>query len=162
METIFVGVASVKPIFENILSKSKQKSTVARYQTCYTNSTDSVKVVYMKVSGRTSSILAKCQILDSGKTLHTLQEQHQQQAYLLPESFTILDSKQSFKLCPIVAFFCSTSTQTVLTHMVGITEYKGQLNLKLSTAKRHIKTTLLHPTYSLLTAEFIHQDVITI
>ena len=30
---------SIKPMFENISSKAEQKTTVARYQTCYTNST---------------------------------------------------------------------------------------------------------------------------
>ena len=52
-----------------------------------------LKVVYMEVSGRTSSLLqysSKVPILDSGETLHTLQKQHQQQTYLLPESFGIL------------------------------------------------------------------------
>ena len=74
---------SIKPIFETISSKAEQKTMVARYQTCYTNST---KVVYIKVSGRTSSLLqysSKMPILDSSETLHTLQKQHQQQAYLL-------------------------------------------------------------------------------
>ena len=44
-------------------------------------------------------------------------------------------------------FFCSASTQTVLMCTVGTTEYKGHLNLKRSTTKRHIKTTLQRSTY---------------
>ena len=68
--------------------------------------------------------------------------------------------KQSFNPCLIVLFgILLLRLDTVLTHTVGITEYKGHLNLKCSTAKRHIKTMLLCPTYSLLAAEFIHQDV---
>ena len=61
-----------------------------------------LKVVYMKVSGRTSSLL---------------QKQHQQQAYLLPERFlyslmvsNLLSHAQMFCL----EFFCSALTQTVL------------------------------------------------
>ena len=53
------------------------------------------------------------------------------------------DGKQSFKPWPIVL---SASTQTVLMCTVGTTEYKGHLNLKCSTTKRHIKTTLQRST----------------
>ena len=40
----------------------------------------------------------------------------------------------------------------------AITEYKGYLQLKRSTTERHIKTTLLCPTYSLKAAKLIHGD----
>ena len=46
MKTVFVGVSnqlaliSIKLIFENISLKAEQKTMVARYQTCYTNSTE--------------------------------------------------------------------------------------------------------------------------
>jgi len=43
-----------------------------------------------------------------------------------------------------------------------VTEYKGHLQLKHSTAERHIKTTLLCPTYSLKAKKLIHKDMTTI
>ena len=53
-----------------------------------------LKVVYMEVSGGTSSLLQySCmipKILDSCETLRTLQKQHQQRAYLHLENFGIL------------------------------------------------------------------------
>ena len=61
-----------------------------------------------------------------------------------------------------LAFFCSASTQTVLTRTVSSTEYKGHLQLKRSTTERHIKTTLLCPTYSLQAAELIRGNMTTI
>ena len=48
METVFVGVAikcylfNYILIFENKSSKAEQKRTVARYKTCYTNSTEGI------------------------------------------------------------------------------------------------------------------------
>ena len=39
-----------------------------------------------------------------------------------------------------LAFFCSALTQTVLMHMIG--SRAGHLQLKRSTAERHIRTTL--------------------
>ena len=37
------------------------------------------------------------------------------------------DSKQFIKIVLFGVFFCPTLTQTVLMHMAGSTEYKGQL-----------------------------------
>ena len=62
----------------------------------------------MEVSVRTSSLLQyscmKPKILDSGERLRTLQKQHQQQAYLLPEYFDGNPSSHIRLLC--VFLFC--------------------------------------------------------
>ena len=67
----------------------------------------------------------------------------------LPSSRKFYDCKQSPVQMLLLAFFCSTLTQTVLMRTVAIREYKGHLQLKRSTAERHVKTTLLCPMYSL-------------
>ena len=75
-------------IFENISSKAEQKTMVACYQTCYTNSTKGT--VHLEEPPASYSILAwcqKCWVLDSGVTLYMPQKYHKQQAYLLPGSF---------------------------------------------------------------------------
>ena len=67
-----------------------------------------LKVVYMKVSGRTSSLL---------------QKQHQQQAYLLPERFLyslMVSNLLSHARLFYLEFFCSTLTQTVLMCTVAV------------------------------------------
>ena len=112
-------------------------------------------VVYMKICGRTSSLLQySCKmpkIINIGQRRDTTHATEATPATSLPSSrkfwysLTVSNPSSHDRL----AFFCYASTRTVLTRTVGITEYKGHLNLKRSTAKRHIKTTLLRPTYSL-------------
>ena len=130
-----------------------------------------LKVVYMKVSGRISNLLQySCKmpkIINIGHrrdTTHTT-EATPTTSLLSSRNFwhslTVSNASSHDRLFCLV-FFCSASTQTVLMRTVGTTEHKGHLNFKRSTAKRHMKTTLLRPTYSLLAGEFIHQDLTTI
>ena len=60
------------------------------------------------------------------------------------------------------AFFSSALVQTVLMQTVSITEYKGHLKLKRSTAEWHIKTMLLCLMYSMQATEFKNRDMTTI
>ena len=130
-----------------------------------------LKVLYVEVPGRTSSLLQySCKMPKSMNSGQRRDTTHATEA----TPTTSLPSSRKFWYSPTVsnpashdrlfclAFFCSASTQTVLMRTIGTTEYKGHLNLKRSTAKRHIKTTLLRPTYSLQAGEFIHQDLTTI
>ena len=128
---------TTKPIFENISSKAEQKMTVARYQTCYTNS-----VVYMKVSGRTSSLLQYSwkmpKIINIGQRRDTTQTTEATPTTSLPSSrkflyFLTVSNPSSHDRLFCLVFFCSASTQTVLMRTVGTTEYKDHLNLKRST-----------------------------
>ena len=155
---------SIKPIFENISSKADQKTTVACYQTCYANWTKgsihesiwknqhSPTVFLHDAKNHKYWAAARHYARYRSNTNNKLTFQK------VWHSLTVSNPSSHVRLF-CWAFFCSASTQTVLMHMVGTTEYKGHLNLKCSTTKRHIKTTLLRPMYSLQAGEFIHQDV---
>ena len=124
----------------------------------------------MKVSGRTSSFLQySCKmpkIINIGQRRDTTHATEPTPTTSLPSSrkfwySLMVSNPSSHDQLFCLAFFCSASTQTVLMRTIGTTEYKGHLNLKRSTVKQHIKTTLLRPTYSLQAGEFIHQDLTT-
>ena len=144
----------------------RRKMTVARYQTCYTNS-----VVCMKVSGRTGSLLQYSwkmpKIINIGQRRDTTHTTEATPTTSLPSSrkflyfLTVSNPSSHYRLFCLV-FFCSASTQTVLMRTVGTTEYKDHLNLKRSTTNGNIKTTLLCPTDTLQAGEFFHQDLTTI
>ena len=111
----------------------------------------------MKVSGRTSSLLQySCKmpkIINIGQRRDTTHTTEPTPTTSLPSSrkfwysLTVSNPSSHDRLF-CLAFFCSASTQTVLMRTIGTTEYKGHLNLKRSTTKRHIKTMFLRPTYS--------------
>ena len=116
-----------------------------------------LNVVYLKVSGRTCSLLQySCKMpksMNSGQRRDTTHATEATPTTSLPSSRKFwysptVSNPSSHDRLFCLAFFCSASTQTVLVRTVGTTEYKGHLNLKRSTAKRHIKTTLLRPTYN--------------
>ena len=127
-----------------------------------------LKVLYLEVSGKTSSFQQYSYMMP--KTINIGQRWDTTHATEAPPTKDLSSSRKFW--CSLMvssplshvrlfslAFFCSASTQTVLTHTVGITEYKGHLQLKRSTAEQHIKTTLLCPTYSLKAAKLIHADM---
>ena len=127
-----------------------------------------LKVVYMKVSGRTSSLLQysckMAKIINIGQRQDTTHGTEATPTTCLPPSrkfwysLTVSNPSSHERLFCLV-FFCSAPTQTVLMCTVGTTESKGHLNLKRLTAKWHIKTTFLRPAYSLQAEDFIHQDL---
>ena len=139
--------------------------TVARYQTCYTNSTKGR--IHESIWKNQQPPTVFLQVVKNHKYWTAVRHYACYRSNTnnkLPSSrrfwysLTISNPSSHDQLF-CLAFFCSASTQTVLTRTIGTTEYKGDLNLKLSTTKRHIKTTLLHPTYSLQARKFIHQDL---
>ena len=104
----------------------------------------------MKVSGRTSSVLQySCRmpkIMNIGQGRNTTHATEATPTSLYSRYSLIVSDLSTHVQSFCLAFFCSASTQTVLTRTVGITEYKGQLRLKRSNATRLIKTTLPRPT----------------
>ena len=147
-----LALISIKLIFENISSKAEQKTTVARYQTCYTNSTEgSIDESISKNQQSPTVFLHDAKNQDSGDTTHATEAP---QTTSLPSSrkfwhSLIVSNLSSHVRLFWLVFFCSASTQTVLTRTVDITEYKGHLKLKRSNDERLMKTTLPRPTYSL-------------
>ena len=158
---------SIKPIFENISSKAEQKTTVAHYQTWYTNSTKGSIHESIWKNQQLHTVFLQDAKNHKYWTAARHYARYRTPTISLPSSrkfwysLTVSNPSGHDQLF-CLAFFCSASTQTVLMRTIGTTEYKGHLNLKRSTAKRHIKTTLLCPTYSLQAREFIHQDLTTI
>ena len=125
---------------------------------------------YVEELAASYSIRAWCQKSNIGQRRDTTHATEAPQTTSLPSSrkfwcSLIASNPSSHVQLFCLAFFCSALTQTVLMRMIGITEYKGHSNssdlskLKRSTAKWHIKTTLLHPTYSLQAAELINRDM---
>jgi len=138
-----------------------------------------LKVLYLEVSVRTSSLQQYSYMMPKtiniGQRCDTTHTTEAPPTINFPSSrnfwcFSMVSSPLSHIRLFSLAFFCSTSTQTVLTHTVGsnrvqrsaVTEYKGHLQLKHSTTERCVKTTLLCPTYSLKAAKLIHGDMTTI
>ena len=114
----------LKLIFENISLKAEQKTTVACYQTCYTNSTE----------GSIHGSFWKNQ--QSPKVfLHNAKNDN----YWIAVSYRTNTNKLTFLHSLMVsnpsshvrlfclAFLWSTLTQAVLTRTVDSTEYKGHL-----------------------------------
>ena len=161
---------SIKLIFENISSKAEQKTMVARYQTCYTNSTEGI--VYMEVSGRTSSLLQLVHDAKNHKywtavrhyTRYRISNTNNKLTFF-QKVLVFSDGEQSFKSCLIVLFgVLLLRLDTNSSHAHG-RHYRVQRSLEVEALNRlwHIRTTLQHPTYvQLQGAEFINQDITTI
>ena len=152
---------SIKPIFENISLKAEQKTTVARYQTWYTNSTKgSIHESIWKNQQPPTVFLQDAKNHNSGQRRDTTHTTEPTPTTSLPPSrkfwysLTVSNPSSHDRLF-CLAFFCSASTQIVLMRTVGTTEYKGHLNLKHSTTKRHIKTHV-STSYVQLTGRRIH------
>ena len=88
---------SIKPIFENISSRAEQKTTVARYQTCYTNSTQGS--IHESIWKTYSLLKYSCKmpkIINIGHYAR-YRSNTNNKLTLLPESLVFSDCKQSFK-----------------------------------------------------------------
>ena len=97
-----------------------------------------LKVVYMKVSGRASTLLQySCMML---KTWMMLRHYACYRSTTLQKLTFILKVSQSFKPCLIVLFgvlLFHLVANSSHVHTGGSREYKGHLQLKHSTAERH-------------------------
>lgn len=140
--SITININSLK----NISSENEQKTTFAHYQTLYTNSTEGTSYTckYLEEPAASYTIPTWCRWRQD--TTHTTEAQLTRS---LPSfrkfwySLMVGNSLSHFQLFCLM-FFCSSSTQTVLTRTrtVGSTEYKDHLQLKHSTVEKHINTTL--------------------
>ena len=125
-----------------------------------------LKVLYLEVSGRTSNLLQYSYMMP--KTINIGQRWNTTHATEAPPTINF-PSSWKFWCSPMVsspfshvwlfslALFCSASAFSRT--WSAATEYKGHLQFKHSITERHIKTTLLYPTYSLKAAKLIHGDI---
>ena len=131
-----------------------------------------LKVLYLEVSGRTSSLQQYSYMMP--KTINIGQRWDTTHATEAPPTID-LSSCRKFWCSPMVSsplshvrlfslvFFCSPSTQTVRTHTVGSNRVQRSLAVERhSTTEWRIKNTLLCPTYSLKAKKLIHGDMTTI
>ena len=165
--SIILALISIKLTFKNTSSKAEQKTMVACYQTCYTNSTEGSinKSIWKNQQSPTVFLYDfKNHKYWIAVRHYTCYKSTINNKLTFQKVLVFCDCKQSSSQVQLfcLALFCSASAQTVLTRMVGITEYKGHLKLKRLTTERHIKTTLLHPTYIIQATEFKNRDMTTI
>ena len=114
----------------------------------YTNST---KGIYMEVSGRTSCCKYWTAVRHYACYRSTTNKLTSFQKVLASNP---LSHVQSF-----FAFFCSASTQTVLTCMVGSYRIQRSLAVEALNYWMAYKATLLCLTYNLQAAELIHKNM---
>ena len=98
---------SIKPIFENISSKAEQKTTVARYQTSYTNSTEGT--IHESIWKNQKPLTALLQDARNHKYWTAMRHYARYRGNTNKLTFfqkvlVFSDGKQSFKPCPIVSF----------------------------------------------------------
>ena len=145
----------------------EQKTAVVRFQTCYTSSTEGTILGSIWKNQQPPIVF----LHDAKNHKYWTAVRH----YACYRSSTNNSSSRKFWCSPMVssplshvrsfslAFFCSASTQTVLTHTVGSNRVQRLLAVEqLSTTERRIKTTLLCPTYSLKAEKLVHGDMRTI
>ena len=122
-----------------------------------------LKALYMEVSGRTSSLLQY-----SCMTSKLLLVVRHYTCYRSTTNNKLSSRKFWYSLMvsnPLISVSVFWQSSVTLWHTQlsyawsALTQYKGHLQLKRSTAERHINITLLCPMYNLQAVELIHRSM---
>ena len=128
------------------MSKAEQKTTVVRYQTCYTNSTESSMHGSIWKNHQPPTVFLHSaknhKYWTAARHYARYRSNTNNELTFFQKVLVFSDSKQSFKTCPIVLFGNSSAPprrKLFSRARLSITEYKGHLKLKRYTVQRHIK-----------------------